>query len=49
MGGMGDEKAFSEMSRICGKDAVATLAIKEKELKDGSYKGRIKDFVKSLS
>ncbi len=48
MGGVGSAKAFSEMSLLCG-NAAATLAIKENEIQDGSYKEKIKWFVKSLS
>ena len=47
-GGAGSAKAFSEMSLLCG-NAAATLAIKEKELEDGSYKEKIKWFVQSIS
>jgi len=47
-GGMGSVKAFSEMSLLCG-NAAATMAVKENEIRDGSYKEKIKWFVKSVS
>ncbi len=44
MGGSGHEKAFAEMEKLSSKP-VATMHIKTAEMKDGSYKDKVKEFV----
>jgi flavodoxin len=41
-------KAFDAMERITGKKAIATLVIDEKEIKNGSYSKKVKEFVAKL-
>lgn len=39
---------FNDMQEISGKSPVATLGVRGKEIKDGSYKSKIQEFVKAL-
>jgi len=47
-GGMGMERAFDEMEKECGQKPVATLVVREKELKKGDYTKKIKKFISKL-
>ena len=43
-GGSGAEKAFKEMGEICGKRAVAVMALTTKEVNEGSHTDKVKVF-----
>ncbi len=47
-GGSGAEKAFSEMERLAGKKPKALLVLRTKEVLDGSYSNKVKNFVKEI-
>lgn len=48
-GGKGDQKAFDEMSQICGKSPQATLVVKEKDLLPSTVHARpLREFVTQL-
>ncbi len=47
-GGSGAEKAFSEMERLTGKKPKALLVLRTKEVLDGSYSNKVKNFVKEI-
>jgi len=49
MGGRGDKKTFADMEAASGKKPFATLTVLDKEIKDGSYKAKVVEFVKSLA
>ncbi|WP_372524859.1 flavodoxin family protein [Piscinibacter sp.] len=44
-GGSGDQRAFDELSRICGKQPVATFALTEKQLPEPAHKEPLRRFV----
>jgi len=46
MGGSGDNRAFSEMTRVCGREADAVLGLKDGDIRAGSreYFSRIEKF-----
>jgi len=47
-GGNGMERAFSEMEKECGKKPLATMIIREKELKKRDYAEKVSQFVNSI-
>lgn len=47
-GGSGSERALKNMESFCGKTAVGTLAIIEKDVKSGEYVEKIKRFATQL-
>ncbi len=47
-GGKGSDNAFKSMEEIIGRSPVATLAIKEAELKSGNYTLKVAGFVDSI-
>ncbi|MBD3389323.1 MAG: hypothetical protein GF416_09505 [Candidatus Altiarchaeales archaeon] len=47
-GGSGASKAFLEMSKVCGSDPIATLALTEKELAQQRYGGKVKSYVEEI-
>lgn len=40
--------AFDDMKDLCKMSPVATLGVKAKEIKEGSYRSRLEDFIKAL-
>jgi len=48
MGGSGDEKTFREMEEAAGKKPKAVLALKTKEVADGSFEKMAKEFAERL-
>jgi len=40
----GDEAAFKSMEGLCGKKPAGTLAVKAKDISDGSYMDKVKKF-----
>ena len=44
-GGSGDQRAFDELARICGKKPVATFALTEKQLPEPAHKEPLQSFV----
>ncbi len=49
LGGSGYESTFQCLKNISGKEPVTTLAVREKEIEDGSYKKAVKNFVEQCS
>lgn len=49
MGSSGDVKTFKDMATIVNKTPLATMAIKEKTIKDNNYQQQLTDFVNGLS
>jgi flavodoxin len=47
-GGSGDQKAFDELARLCGKKPVATFAVTEKELPEPAHSEPLRGFVSRL-
>jgi|UniRef100_A0A7C3UQ88 flavodoxin len=47
--GSGGEGTLTKMADLCGKIPVATLAIREKEVKRGRYLTPVKEFVAKLN
>lgn len=47
-GGSGSERALKNMESFCGKTAVGTLAIVEKDVKSGEYVEKAKHFATQL-
>ncbi len=47
-GGSGFDGLFSEMTELSGASPVARVGVKAKELKDGSYKSKVTEFVKKI-
>lgn len=43
----GDE-ALNQAAELCGKAPVATLSVSERELRSGTFRGKVADFVKAL-
>lgn len=48
MGGKDEQKTFTDIKALLGKEPIATIAIKTKEVKKEEYKQKIEDFVKSI-
>jgi flavodoxin len=48
MGGSGDKNAFSEMGKIIGKEPMATLALKTREVAGGKISEKIDSFAESV-
>lgn len=48
LGGSGDSNALAEMARLCGKPAIAVLSVTERELRAGTYRGKLTAFVAAL-
>jgi flavodoxin len=47
-GGVGFEGTFKDMEELSGKTPLAILGVREKEIKDGSYKSKVAEFVKKI-
>lgn len=47
-GGSGEEKAFSEMERLSGKNPKALLVLRTKDVLDENYSYKVKNFVEKL-
>jgi flavodoxin len=47
-GGSGSERALKNMESFCGKTAVGTLAVVEKDVKSGEYVEKVKRFATEL-
>lgn len=47
-GGENFTGTFNDMRELSGKSPVATLGVRGKEIKDGSYKSKIQEFIKAL-
>jgi len=47
-GGKSFDGAFNDMEELSGKTPIATLGVREKEIKDGSYKPKVAEFTKKL-
>jgi len=39
---------FNDMEELSGKSSIATLGVREKDLKDGSYKSKVTEFIKKI-
>ena len=39
---------FNDMEELSGKSSIATLGVREKDLKDGSYKSKVTVFIKKI-
>ena len=48
MGGSGDIKAFKEMESISGKTAIASLGLRQSDVKNDSYKGKVDKFIEEI-
>jgi flavodoxin len=48
-GGSGDQKAFDELARICGKRPLATLAVTEKHLSEPDHSGALQKFIAQIA
>ena len=48
-GGSGDQHAFDELSRVCGKTPVATFVVTEKQLIEPAHREPLGNFVARLS
>ncbi|NWH09480.1 MAG: flavodoxin [Alphaproteobacteria bacterium] len=46
--GANPDKALPKMAAACGKDAAATLEVRESELQAGAHTAKISDFLKSI-
>ena len=47
-GGTSDINAFKEMQLLCGKAPRAALALTQKEVKNGAYREKVRQFVEQL-
>ena len=47
-GSSGGQKCFKNMTELCGKEPIATLEIKGKEIKTDIYSERIKLFIEQI-
>ncbi|WJI10428.1 flavodoxin [Methanobacterium sp. CWC-01] len=47
-GGMGFEGTFKDMKELSGKTPLATLGLREKELKSASYKSKVAEFAQEI-
>ncbi len=47
-GGSGDQRAFDELSRICGKKPVATFVVTERQLPEPAHREPLSSFVGQL-
>ncbi len=47
-GGSGDARAFAELSEICGKAPLATVAVTEKQLPASAHAAPVEQFVSRL-
>jgi flavodoxin len=47
-GGANGDKALAQMANLCRKQPAGTLIVMEKDLKSGTWRERVADFVKSL-
>ncbi|MGZ7070702.1 MAG: flavodoxin family protein [Methanobacterium sp.] len=47
-GGKGFDGAFNDMEELSGKSPLATLGVREKEIKGESYKSKVAEFTKNL-
>jgi len=48
MGGSGGDRAFKQMEEICGKPAIATLALLTKEVTENNFEEKIISFTKQI-
>lgn len=48
MGGRGASQTFTQMQEICWKPPLATLALNERQLRDGNVKSMVNDFALAL-
>ena len=48
LGGSGEQQAFAELSRLCGKSPAATIAVTEKNLAAPAHAAELAAFVASL-
>jgi flavodoxin len=47
-GGSGDQNAFDELGRICGKQPLATFAVTEKNLSEPAHSGALQKFLAQI-
>ena len=47
-GGKSFDGAFNDMEELSGKSPIATLGLREKEIKDESYKSKVTEFTKNI-
>jgi flavodoxin len=48
-GGSGDQRAFAELSRICGLTPVATIAVTERQMAEPAHREPLQGFVARLA
>ena len=48
-GGAGDQRAFSELARICAREPITTLTVTEKQLPEPAHKEPLRSFVARLA
>ena len=48
-GGSGIAGTFAAMAELCGKDPVATLGLKERDVRKGDVSARLAEFVDALT
>ena len=48
MGGSGDVKAFKEMESISGKKPIATLGLRQADVKNDTYKEKVSKFIEEI-
>lgn len=48
MGGTAGKPVFEEIAQITGKNPVAVMELREKEVKDGSYRPALREFISNL-
>jgi len=47
-GGTSFDGAFNDMKDLCETNPIAILGLREKEIKDGSYKTKVAEFIKKI-
>jgi flavodoxin len=48
LGGSGARKVFAQMAALCGREPIATLAVKDADIARGSYGSALQEFVTAL-
>lgn len=48
-GGSGRERVFAQMTGLCGRFPVGALALREQELREGSWEGKVRGFAAELA
>jgi flavodoxin len=48
-GGSGRERTFAQMTGLCGRFPLTALALREQELKEGSWEGRARAFAAEIA